>query len=101
MSRLQSVTVGYSRLQSVGCSYTPHPDATTNHHRPTTNAANPMTNHRAGMDDADGVEGFMAEKAGVAKRRAADLLGGVPYRLSGSAQATKDQVRLACVFGVC
>jgi len=34
----------------------------------------------------------MAEKAGVAKRGEGDLLGGIPYRVSGSAQATKDQV---------
>ncbi|GBF93385.1 hypothetical protein Rsub_06423 [Raphidocelis subcapitata] len=45
-----------------------------------------------GMDDGDGVEGFMAEKSGVAARSAGDLLGGAPYRLSGSAQATKEQL---------
>lgn len=48
------------------------------------------------MDDGDGVEGFMAEKAGVAGRAPGDLLGGVPFRLSGSAQATKEQVRVIC-----
>ncbi|KAI8469532.1 MAG: hypothetical protein J3K34DRAFT_279073 [Monoraphidium minutum] len=48
-----------------------------------------------GMDDGDGVEGFLAEKAGVAGRRAGDLLGGVPFRLSGSAQATKEQVLMS------
>jgi hypothetical protein len=45
------------------------------------------------MDDGDGVEGFLAEKAGVAGRAAGDLLGGAPYRLSASAQATKEQAR--------
>jgi hypothetical protein len=68
--------------------------------------------HDAGMDNADNVEGFMAEKAGVARRRPStnssssssnpssasssatepDLLCGAPYRVSSSASASKDQV---------
>lgn len=44
------------------------------------------------MDDGDGVEGFMADKAGVAGRAPGDLLGGAPFRLSLSAQATKEQL---------
>lgn len=46
------------------------------------------------MDDGDGVEGFLAEKSGVAGRKAGDLTGGVPFRVSGSAQATKEQVSI-------
>lgn len=67
--------------------------------------------HQSGMDNADSVEGFMAEKAGVMRTKARgsssnnsssepDLLSGLPYRVSSSMSASKDQmlvqVRRAC-----
>jgi hypothetical protein len=53
------------------------------------------------MDNADNVEGFMAEKAGVARpsssssssgSSADQLLRGLPYRISSSASASKEQL---------
>jgi hypothetical protein len=59
------------------------------------------------MDNADNVEGFMAEKAGVARpsssssssssrggsgSSADQLLRGLPYRVSSSASASKEQL---------
>eukprot|EP00877_Chromochloris_zofingiensis_P013738 jgi/Chrzof1/8618/Cz03g17170.t1_TOC120[v5.2] len=45
-----------------------------------------------GMDNSDGVEGFMCDKQGVAFRSPGDLLQGAPYRVSANAQASKEQV---------
>ncbi|KAF6261120.1 hypothetical protein COO60DRAFT_810130 [Scenedesmus sp. NREL 46B-D3] len=55
-----------------------------------------------GMDNADNVEGFMAEKAGVARPSSSSsgggggsadqLLRGLPYRISSSASASKEQL---------
>lgn len=64
----------------------------------------------AGMDNGDNVEGFMAEKAGVIRHTSSssssskggssgnskdssepDLLSGLPYRVSSSMSASKDQ----------
>ena len=45
------------------------------------------------MDNQDGVEGFMIEKAGV-WRSSKNYLSGAPYRHSLNAQATKDQALL-------
>ena len=75
------------------------------------------------MDNADNIEGFLAERAGVARLQQCDekrerheagratsggaadpLLHGVPYRLSSSASAGKDQLLVqvcVCWWLVC
>jgi hypothetical protein len=78
--------------------------------------SNGMMLHVTGMDNADSVEGFMAEKAGVFRHNTSssssstgggsrgsssssrdsssepDLLSGLPYRMSSSMSASKEQM---------